>query len=982
MKLSGNKLVIVESPAKARTIEKYLGSGYVVQASIGHIRDLPQPSELPSELKKGDYAKFAVDINHDFKPYYVVSPDKKKLVTQLKKELKTAQELYLATDEDREGEAIAWHLLEVLKPKVPVKRMVFHEITKEAIQRALENTRDIDLNLVEAQETRRILDRLVGYEVSPLLWRKVSRGLSAGRVQSVATRLVVERERERMAFIPAHFFDLNAIFATLTSKESSPIGVDNSFKAKLISLAGRRFAQGRDFDDHGNLLRDVEIMDQQMWETLAKAISESHSHQVKNIESKPYKRRPVAPFTTSTLQQEAGRKLRLSSRETMRIAQSLYENGYITYMRTDSTALSNQALNAARKQASELYGSNSIPASPRIYANKSKGAQEAHEAIRPAGDNFRTPEQVKSSLTSSEYALYDLIWKRTIASQMVDATGTTDTVHVASEIILPENTTFTGLTAGSVCEAEFSASGTVITNPGFMVAYEEGQDSSRYRQGETQAKLPKLTPGEQLNCQEIDQDNNEHHTSAPPRFTEASLVKTLEEKGVGRPSTYAATIGVIIDRGYVSRRGQALVPSWLAFSVTRLLEENLSELVDYDFTAEMEADLDEIATGSKDGKNWLKNFYFGTRPVTDSEPVADKAPAKIDRLNAGESNVESNLGSDTTPGSSENINTVVTPKLEIGLEKLVESLGEIDAREVNSLEVVPGISVRVGRFGPYLEDGEGNRASIPNDIAPDELDEAKVKELFSVAADDGRELGIDPASGHMIVAKNGRFGPYVTEILPEDDPEESKSKTSAKVKPRTASLFASMDLATIDLATALQLMSLPRVLGVDAEGTEITAQNGRFGPYLKKGTDSRSLESEAQIFSITLEEALAIYAQPKTRGKRTTKPPLAELGTDPVSEKPVVIKDGRFGPYITDGITNITVPRTMSVEEVTPEYAYQALADKRAKAPAKKKSTSKSTKKTTTKKATAKTGSKATKASATKTKKATTKAAAKKTADK
>lgn len=881
--MSAKKLVIVESPAKARTISGYLGADYQVEASVGHIRDLPQPSALPENLKQSGYKKFAVDVDNNFQPYYVVNPDKKKTVAGLRKDLAKAEELYLATDEDREGEAIAWHLLEVLKPKVPVKRMVFHEITREAIDRALENTRNIDTDLVEAQETRRILDRLYGYEVSPILWRKVARHLSAGRVQSVATRLVVQRERERIAFIPANYFDLNATFKA----------DGGDFNARALEMDGVRFAVGRDFDDRGQLKREATVMDEKLWEKLVHALEEQAHCQVTSVESKPYTRRPAPPFTTSTLQQEAGRKLRMSSRQTMALAQYLYENGYITYMRTDSTALSSQAISAARRQATDLYGADAVPEKPRFYAKKAKGAQEAHEAIRPAGDNFRTPDQVRSALTAQQAALYELIWKRTLASQMNDARGTTDTVRLGAQIQLDD----------APHELVFTASGTVITFRGFLAAYEEGKDKSRYASSDTSTVLPKLTEGQEVAFSEADREKAAHVTSPPPRYTEASLVKTLEEKGVGRPSTYASTIGVIIERGYVRRAGQALIPSWQAFSVVRLLEENLASLVDYDFTATMEGDLDQIAAGERDGKELLAHFYFGGG--TGGEFWAR------------------------------------------GLKDTVEGLGDIDARALNSIEVQPGVNVRVGRYGPYLEDAQGKRASVPEELAPDELDAEKVKELFTISADTGRELGKDPENGNVILVKNGRYGPYFTEVLPEDAPKGTK--------PRTASLFKTMSIETASLGDALKLLSLPRVLGKDPEsGTEITAQNGRYGPYLKKGTDSRSLETEDQIFSITLEQALEIYAQPKTRRGRTAKPPLKELGTDPNSGKPVVIKDGRFGPYITDGTTNVTVPRASTIEDIDADQAYTLLAEKRAKGPAKKRGTRKTTKKTAAKKTTTK----------------------------
>lgn len=872
--MAEKKLVIVESPAKAKTIANYLGPDFQVKASIGHIRDLPQPSALPESMKKGPYAKFAVNVDDNFTPYYVVSNDKKKTVTELKKALKDADVLYLATDEDREGEAIAWHLLEVLKPKIPIKRMVFHEITKEAIQRALEQTRDIDLNLVDAQETRRILDRLVGYEVSPLLWRKIQRGLSAGRVQSVATRMVVERERERMAFIPATFFDLHGLFATDDS---------SAFSARLLSMDGQRFASGRDFDDAGKLKKsDLIVMDAPLCDSVKDFLNTHPDVTVTRVETKPYKRRPAAPFTTSTLQQEAGRKLRMSSRETMRTAQRLYENGHITYMRTDSTALSSQAISAARRQASDLFGPDSITDKPRLYATKAKGAQEAHEAIRPAGDNFKTPKQLASVLSGREAALYELIWKRTIASQMVDATGTTDSVRLNVEADLPEAFTSAGK---STADLEFTASGTVITNPGFMAAYQESADASRYSSSSDETHLPKLQEGQRVSCTGVDDEKpQEHSTTPPPRYTEASLVRAMEEKGIGRPSTYASTIGVIIDRGYVQRRGQALVPSWLAFSVTRLLEDNLANLVDYDFTASLEADLDKIAQGDEEGPAWLGRFYLDKKD---------------------------------------------------GLAHQVESLGDIDAKAVNSISLNDDLTVRVGRYGPYLEDKDGNRASVPADLAPDELNVEKAKELFKLSSDNGRELGKDPETGYSIVVKNGRYGPYVSQVLPED----------SKKKPKMASLFSGMSVDTVTLDQALKLLSQPVEVGKHPEtGEMITAQDGRYGPYLKMGKDNRSLDNQEQIFTITLDEAVAIFAQPKGAAAKKT---LKELGTDPVTDKPVVIKNGRYGPYITDGKTNVTVPKGRDIDSIEADEAYQLLADKRAKGPAKKRRT---TKKKTTKK--------------------------------
>ena len=1030
------KLVIVESPNKVRSIAGYLGPDFDVEASVGHIRDLAQPSELPAAQKKGPYGKFAVDVEDGFKPYYVINPDKRKTVAQLKRALKNADELYLATDDDREGEAIAWHLKEVLKPTVPVRRMTFTEITKEAVTRALGATRDIDTDRVDAQETRRILDRLVGYEISPVLWRKVRAGLSAGRVQSVATRLVVERERERMAFVTAGYWGVEARLAAgvdgaagadaadgvaATAGAAGAAGPDGAagtpFTARLTSLDGRRVATGRDFTDAG-VLRPAAVKAAvvHLREAGARAVADAVMRsrpRVSGVEDKPYRRRPAAPFTTSTLQQEASRKLRMNPRETMRVAQGLYENGFITYMRTDSTVLSGQAVAAARAQAAELYGAEYVPAKPRVYATKTKNAQEAHEAIRPAGDHFRTPAQVAGSLTGSQFRLYELIWKRTVASQMADAVGSTATVHV--EVPLAGAGAGTGRSAGAqradardaatpaatrdtaapattrgaatpdadadadraFSTADFTASGTVITFRGFLAAYEEGRDAERYESesgGREQgrdggdARLPAMSAGEELAA--LGAEAAGHETTPPPRYTEASLVKALEEREIGRPSTYASIMSTIADRGYVDHRGQALVPTWLAFAVTRLLEENFAELVDYDFTASMEADLDRIAAGREDRVAWLTRFYFGDRARSTGALAADD---------------------------------VVAAEAEQGLKAMVENLGEIDARAINSIEIGEGITLRVGRYGPYLEDAEGKRANVPSDVAPDELTVARARELFARAADDGRELGTDPATGHTIVAKDGRYGPYVTEVLPEPAAEDGAgapardaqgagstgrtkptgatgttgakrrgARKAAAPKPRTASLFKSMDLSTVTLDQALDLLSLPRVVGRDAEGVDITAHNGRYGPYLKKGTDSRSLDSEEELFTVTLDRALELFAQPKRRrGQAAARGPLRELGTDPESGRPVVIKDGRFGPYFTDGVTNVTLRRGDDPATVTPERAYELLAEKRAKGPVKKRTTRKKTAKTTKTAKKTKASAKKTTAAAEKSAKAT-----------
>ena len=918
------KLVIVESPAKAKTIAQYLGEGYEVLASVGHIRDLIEPKNLPPELKKGSLGKFSIDVENGFVPYYVVSEQKKKTVADLKRALKGADELYLATDEDREGEAIAWHLLDELKPKVPVKRMVFHEITKEAIQRARENTRDIDSALVDAQETRRILDRLYGYEVSPVLWRKIGPGLSAGRVQSAATRLVVDRERERLAFVAAGYWDLSAVLAASTDS--------TQFESRLARLNGNRVATGRDFDDRGVLKAstgsksDAVALDEQAATALAAALRDpSVTVVVTSVDSKPYTRRPAAPFSTSTLQQEAARKLRFSARQTMSVAQGLYENGYITYMRTDSLNLSQQAMTAARSQASSLYGAESVSEKPRTYTSKSKNAQEAHEAIRPAGDTFRTPGQLEGTLRGNDWKLYDLIWKRTIASQMADAKGMTASVVITAGPVEAD-----AVQSGTM--AEFAASGTVITFRGFLQAYEESRDEERNTTAEpAEAKLPALTVGQKLTVVEVEAKG--HETSAPPRYTEASLVKTLEELGIGRPSTYASIISTIIDRGYVTPRGTALVPNWIAFSVVRLLEDFFSDLVEYDFTAGMEDDLDRIADGKQDRVDWLTSFYFG-----------------------GEKHR--------------------------GLRNVIDNMGEIDAKSINSIKLDDEVTLRIGKYGPYLEvtdldaapDVAPRRVNIPPELAPDELTVAKAHELIDAPVVVDRVIGVNPETGKNVVAKDGRFGPYVTEVDPEPEvaavtsdgestvaeaveapaatetvdpitgevtPIKPKRKPAVKktvvLKQRTASIFKSMDLATVDLDTALRLLALPRLVGQDPESGEgILAQNGKFGPYLKKGVDTRSLTDEDQIFEIDLPAAIELYAQPKY-GARRASSALKEFDADPESGKPIRIKDGRFGAYVTDGVTNATIPRGESIDEIDFERAVQMLVDKRAKGPVVKK---------------------------------------------
>ena len=875
------RLVIVESPAKAKTIQKYLGPGYVVEASVGHIRDLPKrAADIPEKYKKEPWARLGVDVDSGFTPIYVIDNDKKKKVTELKARLKEADELLLATDEDREGEAIAWHLLQVLNPKVPVRRMVFHEITPEAIRRAAQETREIDQRMVDAQETRRILDRLYGYEVSPVLWRKVMSRLSAGRVQSVATRLVVERERERIAFRAARYWDVEGVFDP------------GAFAARLVSVDGSKVATGRDFGQDGVLKNaDVAVLDEAAVMSLVEGLSGA-TFTVRGVDDKPYRRSPSAPFMTSTLQQEASRKQRWGAQRTMRVAQGLYERGYITYMRTDSTTLGQTAIDAARAQAAELYGPEYVNEVPRRYEKKSKNAQEAHEAIRPSGDVFRTPAEVAGELVGDEFALYDLIWKRTVASQMTDAVGRTATLRL-------------GAVSADGRDAEFSASGTVITFRGFLAAYEEGSDDEARdaTTDDAERRLPPLSQGDAVVASIL--TPQDHSTNPPARYTEASLVKGLEDRGIGRPSTYASIIGTIIDRGYVNKRGSALVPTFLAFAVTRLLEENFAHLVDYNFTARMEDVLDQIAAGDANMVEWLTRFYFG--------------------------------GDDL-----------------VGLKPLVSDLGDIDARSISTFAVGDpelGINLRVGKFGPYLErdvDGELQRANVPLELAPDELTVEKAEELFAIPSGE-RDLGEHPEWGVPIVAKSGRYGPYVTEVLPEDAPKTAKA--------RTASLLTEMNLDTVTLDDAVLLLSLPRVLGVDpADGVDITTQNGRYGPYVKKGTDSRSLEREEQIFTLTLDEALAIFAQPKQRGRRAAAPPMRDLGVDPSTSKPVVIKEGRFGPYITDGETNATVPRSSDPMTMSVDRAFDLLAEKRAQGPAPKKTAKRAPARRATKKSAAKKG--------------------------
>jgi DNA topoisomerase I len=918
----GNKLVIVESPRKARTIAGFLGKGYTVESSIGHIRDMPdKAAEIPMKYRGEAWARLGVDVDHDFEPLYVVNADKKQQVSKLKQLLKNADELLLATDEDREGEAIAWHLMEELKPRVPAKRMVFHEITPEAIAQAVASPRDVDQGLVEAYQTRRVLDRLYGYELSPVLWKKVMPQLSAGRVQSVAVRLVVDRERERIAFRPAQYWDLEAEFAKLAA-DAQAAGDVTSFTATLVTVDGRRVAQGRDFGSLGEL-RGADASDENgrsrilhldggaaaaLRDRLAEA-----SFSVKSVERKPYRRSPYAPFRTTTLQQEASRKLGFSAKYTMQMAQRLYENGHITYMRTDSVTLSQTALNAARAQARQLYGADYVPDSPRLYDSKVKSAQEAHEAIRPAGDAFKTPAQ--SGLSGDELRLYELVWKRTVASQMKDATGESVSVRVvgradAREPILVGVSAPAAEATGAVAaastdsmpgrEAEFGASGKVISFHGFLKAYVEGSDDPDAELDDNQRRLPPLAENEPLRVVEDSLQSAEHATRPPARFTEAALIKELEDRAIGRPSTYASIIGTILDRGYVFKKGTALVPSFVAFAVVTLLERHFAHLVDYEFTAKMEDALDDIANGEAERVPWLRRFYFGA----DGEE---------------------------------------------GLKEMVSDLSEIDARDVSSFPLAgTDIVVRVGRYGPYLE-RDSQRVNVPDDTAPDELTAEYAAELLDRPSGD-KILGSDPETGKTIVAKAGRFGPYVTEVLEEDAPKSAK--------PRTASLLKSMDLDSVTLDEAIRLLTLPRTLG-EIDGEPVTVQNGRYGPYVKHGSESRSLESEDQMFTVTMDEAKALLAQPKPRGRAAraaATPPLKELGQDSASGKPIVLREGRFGPYVTDGETNASLRKSDTIESITPQRAIELLAERRAAAPApKRKPGTRSTKTAATKTAASKT---------------------------
>ena len=856
----GTKLVIVESPAKARKIGSFLGDEYVVEASVGHIRDLPQrAADIPKEYKKFAWAKEGVNIEEDFSPLYVINPDKKSKVNELKELMKDADELILATDEDREGEAIAWHLIEVLRPKIPVRRMVFHEITKEAIQKAANETRDLDYRLVDAQETRRVLDRLYGYRLSPVLWKKVMPRISAGRVQSVATRLIVERERERMAFISSSWWDLNA-------------QCEAGFSARLLSVSGKRVAATNDFDATGAIkeksVENILLLDEPSANQLVQSLT-NQPLVVKSLEESPRTERPKPPFTTSTMQQDAGSRLGWGAQLTMRIAQRLYENGYITYMRTDSVTISSAAISAARSSAQSLYGKEFIPSSPRVYEGKTKNAQEAHEAIRPAGESFKTPGELAPELSRDEFALYDLIWKRTVASQMSDAKK--QQMRVDFDV-----KTKTGQ------DAIFRANGSVVVFPGFLSAYEDIIED-KTDMDSTDRRLPAMSVGEKISVTTYQCEG--HETKPPARYTEPTLVKKLEELGIGRPSTFASIMQTIQDRGYVAKRGRALVPTFLAFSVTGLLEQHFTKLIDYEFTASMEEDLDKIANGEEERVAWLTKFFYG---------------------------------SEDTPG----------------LADLSADLGAIDAQAINTMKMGENIEIRVGRYGAYLQEGVGEErkyANIPEEMAPDELTLSKAIELLAKPSGE-RKLGIDPKTGLEVIAKSGRFGAYVSEVFVEEIVEEGAKKKRKKKdapKPKTASLLSTMSLDTIDLLGALKLLSLPRTLG-EYESEPITVQNGRYGPYLKHGTDSRTLSSEDQLFSINFEEALEIYKQPKVRRRGVAKPPLKELGKDPQTSRDVIVKDGRFGMYVTDGETNATLRRGDAVELLTIERALELLAGRRA----------------------------------------------------
>lgn len=910
-KSSGDKrktLVIVESPAKAKTISKYLGSDYTVEASIGHIRDLPQGSkEVPEEFKKEDWAYLGVNVEDDFKPIYIVPPGKKQQVTKLRKALKESKDLLLATDEDREGEAISWHLCETLKPKVPVRRLVFHEITKPAIQEALANPREIDEGLVKAQETRRILDRLYGYDVSQLLWKKVGPKLSAGRVQSVAVRLIVERERERMAHVSSTYWDLIGSFAKLSGE---------SFEATLIAVDGVRIPRAKDFDTSTGKLKDesLHLMDEDAANALAEKLK-TVDFRIASLEVKPFTEKPKAPFTTSTLQQEANRKLGFTARRAMNAAQGLYENGYITYMRTDSTTLATVAIETARNLVKLEYGDDYLFETPRTYASKVKNAQEAHEAIRPAGENFPTPKSLQSKLNADEFKLYDLIWKRTVASQMSDARKRRITIKVEG--------------GGAV----FQASGTTIDFEGFLRAYVEGSDDPQAELADKERLLPSVEEEEQIKCNET--ESKSHTTQPPARFTEATLTRTLEEKGIGRPSTYASIIETIQARDYVFKKGNALVPSWTAFTVVRLLEEHLPSLVDYEFTAQMEDFLDAISRQEAEHIKYLQDFYFG-----------NGKPGLKTRLASKEKEIDPRVMSRFPVGNP-------------------EATDESDP-----------IVLRVGKYGPFLEQGE-QKASLPDGMAPDELTLERAVDLLEKASKDDEPLGICPDTHKPVFLKQGRFGPYIQLGTPEDEE-----------KPKNASLLKEMKTEDVDLGVALKLLSLPRTLGEHPESKEaVMAFNGRYGPYVKCDVETRSLPADLSPLDVTLEQALHLLSQPKTggRGRAAPKEPIKVFEKSPVTEEPIKLLEGRYGPYVTDGTSNASVPKGTKPEDTTFELAVQWLAERAARAPkkkAKKKAAKKTAKKKTTKKKAAAKKTTAKKKAAPKKKAAKKTTAKKKTAKK
>lgn len=888
----GKSLVIVESPAKARTIGKFLGPEYTIEASIGHIRDLPQgASEIPEKYRSEEWSRLGVNVNSGFQPLYVVPREKSKQVKKLKSLVKEADRLYLATDEDREGEAISWHLCEVLKPRVPVFRLVFHEITKEAILDALEHPRDVDANLVHAQEARRILDRLYGYEVSPILWRKILRGLSAGRVQSVAVRLIAERERQRMAFVSATYWDLLASFAKETGE---------SFQAVLVSVDGKNVPTGRDFDADTGKLKNPELL--LLNEDEAKALLEklrAEQAAVKTVEKKPYTSKPYPPFTTSTLQQEANRKFGFTARRTMQVAQSLYENGHITYMRTDSTNLADVAVQAARDLVKSQYGEKYLPEKPRVYQTKVKNAQEAHEAIRPAGHPFDVPEKLRGTLSNDEFKLYDLIWKRTIACQMADSRGFRTQICVG------------------VDGALFQVSGKTIEFPGYLRAYVEGSDDPDAELADREKALPSVEVGEKLRCKEF--ESKSHTTQPPARYSEAALTRTLEEMGIGRPSTYASIIDTILAREYVFKKSNVLVPTWTAFAVARLLGEHFPNLVDYRFTAQMEDELDAISRGEMEHVDYLQTFYFGnTRPG-----LKQQLESKIDEIDPRE------------------MSRVFIGKPEAG-------------------EHTEDIFVRVGRYGPFLEQGD-RRASIPDKMPPDEMKIEAALEMLGKAEKGDEPLGVCPETGKPVYMKIGRFGPYVQRGNADDDE-----------KPKNASLLKGMEPEEVNLETALLLLSLPREVGVHPEDNQpIVAANGRYGPYIKWNDESRSLPEDLSPIDVTLEQSLELLAQPKAgrRGRTAKKAePLKVFDASPVTNEPVRLLDGRYGPYVTDGTTNASIPKTLGVEEVTFERALDLLAERAAKGTTRRGGRKKAAKKATKKKATKKTAKKSTKKKAPKKK--------------